>query len=255
MKSRPKLLTWLTIGLVLIAISFPIQVKLMFGEDFLDIFSIANKLTPMNWIVMALALTVASLVHRASPLVWGASPLFLLAVAWNNYLVSSVGTGFNFLVTTTATLFLVGIHGILLTPECRMILTQPKKRWWLTPPRKRVSIEARVCPVLGGELMSKTFDLSENGAFISLRDAFWAKHRAASVKNLKVGTYCSIQFKLNQMASLSCTAEIVRQSTSNGNYPGGFGVRFVGLNPKEKKILNSFLKQASAPAFEQRMIA
>lgn len=244
MRTRPRELTLLGVLLLLVAISMPLQILFVFGGSPFDFSSIAAKLAPLNWAVIFLSSVLAYLVFRASPLLLGVVPFFLGAVAWNNWLVASLGGEGEglFPLLSTAGAFLM--MGLLAFPNPRRVLANPRLRWWLTPPRRRVELEARVCPTLGGELIARTFDLSEGGAFIALRDSFWASLREGSGRNLSVGTYCSVRLSLNQVSAFSCMAQVVRRGEPAGAYPEGIGIRFISMTPREKKTLLSFLRNA-----------
>jgi hypothetical protein len=242
MKKRPKVFTGLAIALFMIAGSFPIQIMVMFGTTPLEFGAIVHKLSPLNWIVLGLAISLGVLLMRASRWVLVVAPAFLVTMAWNNWLVSEVDVDVSATMTLLATGVVFLAFASLFTKSARNILANQALRWWLTPPRRRMSVKTRVCPVVGGELISTTFDLSTNGTFISLRDASWAPAKGASLKNLDVGNHCSLRLVLDQLRVLTCTGEVVRQSAARGHYPSGFAVRFVGLNKRQKQMLSEYIQ-------------
>lgn len=255
MRSRPRELTFLALVLAGIALSFPLQIVWLFGDSLLDPGAIFCKLTPLNWLVMALAGLLSALLLYASRWVWLVSGIFVVATIWNNWLIAEVNGGSWAWIACLATVAVLASQVILLRPEVRRVLAHPELRWWRTPGRERVSVEARLCPVSGGELVSRTFDLSENGAFIGIEAAAWLTHHEGSFRKITLGSYCNLRLKLNQTTSFSCTAQIVRRAAPCGNYPAGFGMRFVGVGVPERKVLHGFLRQVRAEAARARAAA
>lgn len=248
MRSRPKELTYLAFILAGIALSFPLQIMWMFGDSPLDPAAVFCKLTPLNWTVMTLAALLSGLVLNASPWVWFVSPAFVIATVWNHWLIAEVNGGAWAWMACLATLGVLATQSLLLRPEVFRVLMHPELRWWRTPGRARVLVEAKVCPVSGGELLSRTFDLSENGAFVAIDGSAWLTNHEGSFKKITLGSYCNLRLKLTQTSSFSCTAQVVRRAEARGNYPAGFGLRFVAVGATERKVLLGFLRQVRAEA-------
>lgn len=253
MKTRPRELTSLTVILIGIVVSLPLQIVWLFGDSIFDPSEVFSKLTPLNWAVMGLAVALIPITLRASSSFWIAAPLFLSTVAWNNWLVANVfeATHWDSPAYLSTYILTVIFAGVVISRASRTALTQPGKRWWLTPLRNRVSVTAKLCPVMGGEMNARTFDLSERGAFINLRDAEWTppslrlaanQKETSGVSSLSKGSYCWLQLSLNNISALTCTAEIVRKADARGEYPEGVGLRFVGLSSRDKKVLTRFIK-------------
>jgi hypothetical protein len=242
MKARPRELTLLAIALIMIVVAYPAQIAVRFGDLPWEIGSIAAKLAPLNWACMILAVGNAVALYLASSWALFLTPVFLFTIAWNNTLVTALDPSIPWYLSCASTCATILLHSLMLSEPAFGVLTHPRSRWWLVPRRTRVSLDARITPVLGGVIFSKTFDLSESGAFISFQDATWGATRPASLKNIKVGSYCSIRLKLNDVSALNCSAEVVRKAPPAGTYPGGFGVRFVGLSVGERRALNAFLR-------------
>jgi hypothetical protein len=263
MKTRPKELTALALAFLGIALSLPVQIMLLFGDPPWEITAIVTKLAPLNWLIIALSIAMVPLTLRASPLLWITTPLYIASVIWNNWLIASVQGSSGWLspvhLSSIGLVLLIG--GVLFKyPSCRTVLLHPSKRWWLTPERKRVDLEARLCPVLGGEISSKTFDLSESGIFVVLDDhSQWRGPRFRTTTKapetaLRVGSYCWLRVALNDVSALTCTAEIVRKTEPRGIYPAGIGLRFVGLTARDKKLLAGFLSNLK-PALQAAVLA
>lgn len=180
---------------------------------------------------IAAALFQLALFQLLSPVLYFSTPVFLLA------LVAEHQTHLGLAVLVLATVS----HLPLLIPRSRKAIRNPRLRWWRTVPRKTLFLTVQVRPVLGGELLSKTINISETGAFVSLRGARWTNSRGTPLKNMKVGTYCALQLNLDQIYAFTCTAEVVRHSSKSKNNPEGVGLRFTFVSPEEKSRLASFL--------------
>ncbi len=258
MKQKPKEFLFLALVLLVIGISLPVQVMILFEHSPLEVGAGMSKLAPLNWAVMVLALLNSALVYAASPWVILTAPLFIGAVGWNNWLVAETGVNFSAPTAIAALVGTIALHGLLLTEKARKVLRNPSLRWWRSLPRRKVAVRVMVCPVLGGQLQSATFDLSMGGAFIEAGHANWTSAgagTAGAAAGLSVGSRCTIRLTLNQLNVLNCSAEVVRQAPARGNYPGGFAVRFINLDNEQKKALASFLRTAPAESAEAAPMA
>jgi hypothetical protein len=256
MKQKPKEFLFLALVLLVIGISLPVQVMILFEHTPLEVGAGIAKLAPLNWVVMILALLNSALVYRASPVVILTAPLFIFAVGWNNWLVAETGVNFS---TPTAVAGLIGtiaLHGLLLTKRARKALGNPSLRWWRSVPRRQIAVRVLVCPVLGGQLQSATFDLSMGGAFIEVSHANWASSgNGSAAHGLQVGARCTIRLTLSQLSVLNCSAEVVRQTPGRGEYPGGIAVRFINLDNEQKSALAAYLKTVHEESSETAPIA
>jgi hypothetical protein len=245
MRKLPREFFLLCLALAGIVIAFPIQIMFAYQYTPMEFDSIIYGLAPLNWLVMATATMHLIAMYRASTFVYATLPFFLLAVAWNNWLVGSLETQYSAATATVGTFAAILMHGVLFMKNAKVVLQDQRKRWWLTPVRKKVTIRAVLMPVLGGELHSRTFDLSENGAFIPLDEASWAPLKSAPVTHLEEGNVCSVRLMLDSLTTIHCGAEIVRQTHATGHYPTGIGIRFISLNPNQKRVISSAMEQAA----------
>ncbi len=250
MRKRPEALSVLAGCLAVVAIGMPVQVMLIHGHYPWEFHFALAKLAPFNWVVIALCSVSIVLIWRASPWSWLSSALLVGAVLWNNWLIWKVVLNFSAVSLSASALGLIGLHGLLLSPEARKVLLNPRLRWWLTPKRYRAQVRAVIEPVLGGELVSDTFDISEGGAFITTESASWViplnrgvrQQQRQQRRRLGVGANCSIRLNLEGSRVIKCSAQVVRECPAQGSYPAGFAVRFVGLGRKEKSALLSYLR-------------
>ena len=262
MRNKPKVLNLVAALLVLLAPALPAQIMVLYGNSPLELDAIAAKLTPLNWMIFFMAPITAWLVWRASRYVFAAVPLLSLLVAYNNWFVGEVGADYHPVTTALGTALFILCMGTLFTRESREALLNPAKRWWQTPRRKLLNVPIRM-QVLNKNYRNErqdfytiTYDISKGGAFIpfgnergTLRDlrSGRAKKTLATAfvpRNLKEGTQCYVSLNLKDASSLQCRAEVVRITTGSDRYPAGVGLRFLGLNWEERKILERYLEEA-----------
>lgn len=251
MKERPREFKWLAWTMVGIAISIPVQVwVLLDGPPLKFLFSL-GAFTPLNGAVMALALLNAFLIYQAARSLMVTSGFFVLVVTLNNYQVAETEVNYSSVVAWFATLAALAIHGVLLRQNPRAVLLQPSLRWWKTPVRKKSSVQATVFPVSGGQLLTRTFDISEGGAFVMLgEDGSWDQAYQAPLKNIVAGKHCTVRIKLDQLTVISCNARVVRRARECGAYPEGFALQFTNLNSDQKRTLKDYVQgvEFAAPA-------
>ena len=206
-----------------------------------EVEAILTTLAPMNWIVMGMSIVHAGLVYQGSTASLLSGTIFLFAVAWNNYLVAVAGLNAPLTTTVLGTLGALLLQIPLLKPQILKVILNRNLRWWRTPLRKRADIRTLIRPVLGGELTSRTFDLSKEGAFIRLDQASWDPLQKGSEELLKIGSRCSVRLMIDPFNTIQCDAEVVRHSNASGHYPGGFAIRFKNLDPNQRKVLLAYV--------------
>jgi hypothetical protein len=234
MKSRPRELTWAAFFLIATALSFPIQIMMLYGHRPNEFLAIATKLAPLNWAVMALCLLSSGLILRASRWAVVSFVPLVLTVAWNNWLVGTANLDYSPWTTHWATLGFVACLLPVAGVRVRKLIRAPEDRWWLTPTRFRVEIPIRIKLMSkgGAEFYAKTFDLSEGGAFIP-------GLQGARFRNL-VGTQCYVSMTLRGYRILQCRAEVVRWGEGGGDYPAGVALRFLGHSAADRRMLAEF---------------
>jgi hypothetical protein len=250
-KTRPAALFPIAMLLTAAALALPAQVIALNGLEPWDLDLAFAGLAPLNWALFALCLGQAALVARAS--VWslpvGAA---LVGVAgWNNFLIWDAGVNFSAPELGGSFAALIGLHAPLLRAPVRRVLFNPQLRWWRTPRRQRASLRAVVRPVTGGELVSRTVDVSAGGAFVELDRALWTLGHsdAAPGEVLKPGMRCAVRLALDPLHTLRCTAEVVRVAERRGRYPHGVGIRFTDLSREQRRQLDGFLDRVPAEPF------
>ncbi len=247
MKARPSLLLWQSALLFLIAAAFPIQIMLLFGHSPFEWHAIASKLAPMNWIVIGLSLLSSILAWRASPALLVLLPILSGSVVYNNWIVAAASLNYNWRVAMGSAIAAVAVLCLpVLRKSVRGLLLAPQRRWWLTPKRHSICIPVRLklhLPQGSTEYLAMTFDLSEGGAFIPL-EMMAPTHENGSQELppvIRIGTQCYVSLPLRGLNRVSCRAEVVRHASSNGRYPGGIGIRFLGLGWRARSALEGYI--------------
>ena len=245
MRSRPKIFSLLSLALFGIIIGFPAQIIALYEHGFTEAREIVNKIAPLNWLIMGLSLGNIYLLQRASNFLLLTFPTLIAAVAWNNWVVVRVGTDYGVSLGVAATLAMVALGTLLLTPDAMYVMIQPDKRWWLIPKRKQITTGVLIKTKFGRTIQTKTHDLSKTGAFVSLDRAgnelaFTGLHQSF----LKPGDQINILMNMGQSDSLLCRAKVVRKTSASGNYPIGMGIEFKDMGQKQKMRLDYFLAHA-----------
>lgn len=249
MRTRPREFNWLASTLALIAAGLPAQVALDYGYGPLQWLEIATSLAPLNWALMAVSAVCAWLALRASPWLLLGAPLFAFVLLWNNWVVADTGANGSPEWTLWAGAAGMLPFGLLVAPRVRRVLIRPGLRWWLTPARRRAVIEVAVRPVLADEwslLRGATFDISEGGAYITPTGIAAFPDRARDpASKLGAGARCTVRLALNQFHVIQCGAEVVRRcEAAQGDYPPGFAVRFIGLDPWQREALALYVRRS-----------
>ena len=222
MRSRPRSLLTLGALFALIGVGIP-----ALSPD--------SPMEPITLLLIAAAMFHADATLSASRLLYLSMPLLTFGLV---FLTEPT------LATLLGQILLIVQLPVLMKRSVRQSILNPKQRWWLTPRRQVMHSCTVVRPTLGGELRSKLFDISETGAFITMDDAAWAPNQAAPLSHLAVGNRCFVVIHLNQLQVVQCYAEIVRQSSPTGNYPGGFAVKFLNLDRQQHRVLSNCLVAA-----------
>lgn len=246
MKKRPFLFNLYSLFFLSVAISFPIQIMSLYGHGMAESSMIITKMTYLNWGVVGVCLANAALSYYGHWLLKLSLPLSFFVVALNNFFVSKLSSDYSPLITTVATLAFGLMSSYLFFTKAKSILDNQETRWWLAPKRIKRTLPVWIQGPLGSPLLSKTFDISKSGAFLSAPSL--ATIRKDLTNPLNEGDQISLTLGLSGQNEFSCEAEVVRLCEPNGNYPGGIGIRFKDMSINNKWILDQIIKDTLAVA-------
>lgn len=244
MNRKPTLFNILALGLVAVAISFPLQIAWIYGHDILHpdhLRAIWHKLTINNLMTMAiLGVTAWKVWHVKSGLVpWIAASCSVVAV--NNVIVAAYANDWTSIQTTSATIvFAVAICAFVFTRAYELTLA-PQLHWWRPAKRHRVDAPV-VIEFLGHHrFQAQLFDISTSGIFVTgihqqLLASLAPVNEEMAVKIPYKNTFHAFKVKL------------VRKTERRGHYPGGWGLSFTGLDFWQRMKL-SYMVRSSERAF------
>ncbi len=238
MKYRPKSLILLSVVLICVGLSVPLQVALLYEHSWGEFGAIWNKLTYLNQAVMFFCFFNAALLFQASKYSIYSTAILILVTFLNNYWVGKVGTDFSMTTTMLGCALFALAHGLMLLPDARAVLRNPKNRWWRTAARRKVEIPMLVCPWLDkAKFSTATYDISESGAFLRLNTSGEAKIPT----DLKPNDQIEIRFNIAGFYQIRCSAKVVRVEKGGGTYPAGMGIQFREMAGDDQKLLRRFI--------------
>lgn len=230
---RPKQFYLASMVLLMLAISFPVQVMVLYGHHWSETHAIFSKITWLNWLVIGSFFVGAFFYFQASRYIVYLAPVILGLVAFNNYIVGAFAADYSFMQTTLATLSVGFVFAPLALPSSQVVLKDPKRRWWRRSKRHSKRVAATLNPYVGEMLHVQTFDISQSGAFICLDEN--------QTELPKVGDTVRISFNVNSMKKIRCEAVVVRIAEPSGHYPRGMGLRFTQMDRSFQTSFDKFL--------------
>lgn len=235
MMARPKIVYFIAFAILSVVLSLPIQSALLYQNNLKELPEIFAKLTYINW-MMAIVLTATALaVFNVSPHIKALVPFSVALVGWNNYLAGSYNTDYSLSQALLGAGLFAGLMVPLLKKDVRYLLNNPKMRWWARSPRKNRSVPVTVNPYVGSTWQTKTFDISETGAFISFE-------RQNFEELPKIGEHLKLNLNINTLKKIKCEAIVVRVEEPKGMYPRGIGVKFIKIKGDQKRNLSNYLE-------------
>lgn len=180
----------------------------------------------VNLGLWALAPAVALGIYRVR--MWG---WFLyLAHATATTALSLFGPGFSGFGLSTATFInlpFFAVAGYYLFSEIRAPYFNPRLRWWERYPRYRDAIHV----IIEGKEF-KLFDISSKGLFVVDIDAPKRKVGDRLVAHVGIG---------DEIASLRM--EVIRVHVGGGEYPAGFGARFLSMDSQARRAVSEYIHE------------
>ncbi len=236
MLMKPKQFYLAPLMMILIALSFPLQVMFLYGHPWTETQAIFAKMTSLNWLIAFAFILGAYFYYQASRGILFFAPVLLALVAFNNYIVGNFGADFSLQQTTIATLLSAGLFVPLALPSSQVILKDPKRRWWRASKRYSRKVGATLNPYVGDMVQGETFDVSKTGAFVCLDE----------LDNLpKIGDTVRVSLNVSSMRKIRCEAVVVRIAEPQGRYPKGMGIRFTEMSKTNEKCFEKFLSKDS----------
>ena len=233
MNSKPQIFNIFALSLVVVAVSFPIQIAYLYEYELLNgdhMMAIWHKLSLNNLMTMTvLSITAWKTWQVASNL----TPWLLAScsiVALNNFIVSAYASDWSAVQTNVATsLFIVAVGAFVFTKAYEVTMA-PHLHW--LKPAKRHRIDAPVVIEFLGHhrFQAKLFDLSTSGMFITGVQ----QQLIASLAPVNEEMAIKIPYK-NEFYGFRC--KLVRKCDPRGNYPSGWGLTFTDLSLWQKMRL------------------
>lgn len=230
---RPRQFYIASLVLMFMALSFPAQVMVLYGHHWSETGAIFAKITWLNWMVIFSFIVGSYLYFHASRLILFLTPVILLLVGFNNYIVGQFAGDFSLLQTTLATVGVGFVFLPLAMPSSRVVLKDPKRRWWRRSKRYNKRVSTTLNPYVGDMIHAHTFDVSQTGAFVCLEEGSGALP--------KIGDTIRVSFNVNSMKKIRCEAIVVRIAEPKGHYPKGIGIKFTDMDKLHEKSFEKFL--------------
>lgn len=231
MRKRPTSLIIYSVCLLLIALSFPVQVAIQNEIPIWDWAELFKHLTWLNGLTFVALISSSFLGMRAARHLMYMAPLTIILVMLNNYWVGYVGLNYSFLQTSIASTFFLALNLVLLESDARAVIRNQNIHWWRAADRRRVNLPVSVHPWVGESLMAITHDISISGAFITCRNP----------QKYTVGDRMQLRLSIEGYKDIRCTARLVRKSEGAGSYPAGFGVQFEDLSKYQKQFIENLV--------------
>lgn len=217
MPTKPKFINVMSFLFLALAISFPVQIMIMFKHYPWDVVAIATKLTPLNYILIGFFVYTAYLTYTTNKLVFLMLPFLNFFVFLNNFVVAEYGQAYTHAQNVVASTAFLLLTLSFYQKDIYQVYSDMKFRWWLTSPRLKKQIPVTIH--YDGEVYNcSSYDISKTGMFIKTDDLF----RIFKIENNKE---IEVYFKINNRP-IKMKATVVRKSIAKGQYPPGIGVHF-----------------------------
>jgi hypothetical protein len=244
MIQRPSSLIILSLALVIIAFSLPIQIMLLFEYNLLELKTVFSKLTALNQAVFFALLGSAFCVYHARIETLPMALITNLLVAWNNHVVGIFEINYSLSTTIFASLGFLSLHSLLFFPSAKSVILDPKLRWWKLPERRLAKVEIQIQRLNGESYLAHSYDLSSGGLFISFFSVHNYSYHSHCPPLIPNDSECvMLSFKINA-TDVVCQAKVVRKANARGSYPAGIGLEFIGLKQKEARLIRRYIKNA-----------
>jgi len=224
MNQKPLFIPLMAISLILIAISFPIQIAILFDYSFLDFAQIFSKLTPLNYVVIMLLVYTSYLTYKMKPSVFIALPILNLFVFLNNFIVAEYGQIYGHFQTFFVSSIFLAFSLSYYRKDIYRVYHDLKFRYWLTSPRFKKNLPVDII-FNNHTIHAETFDISKTGLFIKVDP---------NKELFDINTHQDIDIIIyDKKRKIKLSAYIMRKCMAQGKYPAGIGIK---LNHSDESV-------------------
>ncbi len=166
MNKKPSYFTWITLFLLGVAISFPLQILYLFEYDFKDIFLCFSHLSHINWLVIFSCLSVSIFVWMVHKYInyFIAGLIFIVSV--NNLIVGLTAVNYTWMEAIISEVVFVGPLIFLFRNSFQKLIFNPALHYWKTP--RRVSLQETVYIDEELNITSESVNVSSSGILIKI---------------------------------------------------------------------------------------
>lgn len=226
MKSKPLYLIVFPILSIMIALSFPLQIHMIYKIPLSDSMKIFSMLTPLNIVTMLTLVFAAALTAFLNKVVYKIIPFLLVILFVNNAVVGLYGTDFTLVqVCLSFLLFAISLKPFYKS-EIKAVMDNPNLRWWKTP--KRYAIEKSVF-INSNETQIDTEALNFS------RTGLYAKvENDEQLNQLVIDDIIELKIGPEQIPLQARVVRIVQDETA---FPNGVGLEFVKDETHKKDFI------------------
>lgn len=242
MNNKPLVFNFYALSLVLIALSFPLQISWMYGHELTDanqLRAIWNKLSVTNLITMTIISYTAWKVWRVEKglIPWIASSCAIVAA--NNVIVSAYASDWSGFETTSSTVGFSVLLSVFVFSKAYEHSLAPHLQWWRPAKRHKINAPVVIEFMDHHRFQAQLFDISTTGMFIT------------GVEQQAVSTLAPVDEEMDIKIPFKNTfyafrVKLVRKAEENGHYPGGWGLSFTHMNIWQKLKLSWMLQSPQA---------
>ena len=235
MKTKPFYLILFPLLAIGLALSFPVQIHLLYQVPLDDLSKLFSMLTPLNLLTMGCLVIASALTMTMSKWVYKVIPILLFVLFTNNAIVGFYGTDFT--MAQVAVSFI--LFGLSLRPfykaEIKAVILNPRFRWWNTPTRYEMQKSLQISSDLF-DIYSESLNISSSGIFAKIKE----KELLASISLDDI-----INLKIVDGSDITLKAKVVRINSGHKHQPDGFGLEII-KDENHKNIYLPWFKENTA---------
>lgn len=210
MRNKPLYLKLFPIGTFLIAMSFPIQIALLYSLDHTQFIKILSMLTPLNLLSMSLFLTCSVMSLLMSKHIYKITPVLIIVILINNTIVGVYGNDYSLIQVSLSFILTCFTLVPLYAKDVVAVIKEPKLRWWLTPKRYNVR-KAHLIRFKDVEIFSEILNLSKTGIFTKIKEP-------SMIELLRTGDL--VELNISDTTDFAIKAKVVRIAKTDSNHNG-----------------------------------